>query len=88
MAPRTDRPPQRRRPHPAALALAAALTLACAPGAGATDLLQAWEAARTHDPELAAARQGLLAGQARADQADSLWRPTLEAQASVGRATQ
>ncbi len=71
-----------------ALALAAALALACAPGARATDLLQAWQAAQTHDPELAEARQGLLAGQARADQADSLWRPTLEAQVSVGRATQ
>ncbi|MHA3902941.1 TolC family protein [Castellaniella sp. WN] len=72
----------------AAFMLASALALVGARGAEATDLLQAWQAAQTHDPELAAARQGLLVGKARADQADGLWRPTLEAQASVGRATQ
>ncbi len=70
------------------LALSLMLALAPAGKAGATDLLQAWQAAQAHDPALAAARAAQAAGQARADQATSLWRPTLEAQASVGRAAQ
>lgn len=69
-----------------ALWLAGAFWLATP--AHATDLLQAWQAAQSHDPELAAARQARAAGQARAEQGKSLWRPHIEAQASAGYATQ
>uniref|UniRef100_UPI00333E2C28 TolC family protein n=1 Tax=Castellaniella defragrans TaxID=75697 RepID=UPI00333E2C28 len=69
-----------------ALGLASALALG-APS-HATDLLQAWQAAQTHDPALAAAQQALAAGQARDEQGKSLWRPTLEASASAGYGTQ
>ncbi|MER1968303.1 TolC family outer membrane protein [Castellaniella sp. GW247-6E4] len=68
------------------LSLAAALALGVP--AHATDLLQAWQAAQAHDPELAAAQQALAAGQARIEQGKSLWRPTLEARASAGYGTQ
>ncbi|MDY0308496.1 MAG: TolC family protein [Castellaniella sp.] len=88
MTAHADRPTGQWRTRAAVLALATVLALSGTAHAWATDLLQAWQAAQTHDPELATARQNLRAGQARADQADSLWRPTLDAQASVGRATQ
>lgn len=75
--------PGRRR---LALCLAGMLWLA-AP-ARATDLLQAWRAAETHDPALAAAREARAAGQTHLEQGKSLWRPEIEAQASAGYATQ
>jgi outer membrane protein len=66
---------------PPALALLLALA---APASGATDLMDVWRAAAAHDPELAAARAALAAGEARRAQAGSLWRPTVGLQAGVG----
>ena len=53
-------------------------------GAHAADLLQAWQAARQHDPDMAVAQSALQAGQARRDQASALWRPTVAATAAGG----
>ena len=52
--------------------------------ARATDLLQAWQSARQHDPDMAVAQSALQAGQARRDQASALWRPTVAATAAGG----
>jgi len=65
--------------------LALALSLA-APAAHATDLLEVWRAAATHDPEIAAARAARAAGEARRAQAGALWRPTVALQAGVALA--
>ena len=53
-------------------------------GAQAADLLQAWQAARQHDPDMAVAQAALQAGQARREQASALWRPTMAATAAGG----
>ena len=53
-------------------------------GAHAADLLQAWQAARQQDPDMAVAQSALQAGQARRDQASALWRPTVAATAAGG----
>lgn len=66
------------------LALSAWAT--CLPNAHATDLLQAWQAAQTHDREHAVARAAHASAQPQRDQATALWRPnvTLSATAGVG----
>ncbi|MBS1189811.1 MAG: type secretion outer membrane protein, TolC family [Rhodocyclaceae bacterium] len=64
---------------------AAALALYAA-AAGATDLLQVWEAARRHDPQGAIADAARAAGSTRRDQASALWRPTVGLAATAGRA--
>ncbi|MFC5497921.1 TolC family outer membrane protein [Caenimonas terrae] len=66
-----------RRLAIAALALAAL-------SAQATDLMQAWQAAREHDPDAAIALAGRQAGETRRAQAAALWRPTLALNATVG----
>ncbi len=63
-----------------ACAIAAALT---ALSAGATDLLEVWRAASTHDPEVAIAQSARQAGQARRGQAVALWRPGVRLDAGV-----
>lgn len=69
-------------------ALAVSVLLALASwSAGATDLLQAWQAAQSHDPEYAAARAAYEAGGARHDQANALWRPSVSLSATAGRMT-
>ena len=73
------------RVRPALLLL---LALAGTPAAHATNLLDAWRAAAAHDPSFAAARAAHSAGQARREQAASLWRPNVALQAAVGAATQ
>lgn len=55
--------------------------------AGATDLLQAWQAAQQNDPEFSAAQSAQAAGAARRKQADALWRPSVQLTAAAGRAT-
>lgn len=69
--------------------LAVAASLACAlfaplPG-HATDLLQAWQAAQSHDPELRAAQAAHGSAQPQREQAKALWRPSLGLSASAGR---
>ncbi len=63
-----------------------ALALA-APAARATDLLQAWQAAQQHDPELAVARAAQATAQPQRDQAAALWRPGVGLTAAAGLAT-
>jgi outer membrane protein len=70
----------------AARIVAAAIALA-APQARAADLVDAWRAAQTHDPEFAAARAARDAGQARREQGASLWRPTLQFSGAAGVGT-
>ena len=64
----------------------AALSLA-ALNAGATDLLQVWQAASQHDPQAAVLEAGRAAGAARREQAASLWRPTVGLSAAAGRSS-
>lgn len=54
--------------------------------AQATDLVQAWEAARQHDPDAAIALAARQAGETRRAQAAALWRPTVALVATVGAA--
>lgn len=61
--------------------LAAAL---CAPAAHALDLLQTWEQARQHDPQMQVVQATRSSVQAFAAQAQSLWRPVVMASATVG----
>jgi outer membrane protein len=68
------------------LALVLALAAALAPAAHAAGLLDTWRAAAAHDPEFAAARAGLAAGEARTRQAGALWRPSVSLQAGAGLA--
>lgn len=62
-----------------------AVPMLIAVSAGATDLLQAWQAAQLHDPEYAAAQAAFEAGSTHRDQATALWRPTVALTASAGR---
>jgi outer membrane protein len=67
----------------AAFALAAALATA----AHALDVVEVWQAARTHDPEHAAALAAHDAGGARRTQAGALWRPTVTLEGAAAYAT-
>jgi outer membrane protein len=72
----------------ACLAAAGLFALGGSPAARATDLLETWTAARSHDPTFAAARAAHDAGALRRDEARALWRPAvaIEGGASVGGA--
>ena len=73
---------------PRAAVRLALLALACsAPAAGATDLLQAWQAAEQHDRSHAVARAAHATAQPRRDQAAALWRPNVALTAAVGAGT-
>jgi outer membrane protein len=63
------------------------ITTALASGAQALDLTEAWRAAALHDPEFAAARAAHEAGLARRTQAGALWRPNIQLESGVGRAS-
>ena len=68
------------------LLFAAAFALSlCALSAQATDLMQAWQAARQHDPQAAVADAARAAGETRRAQGASLWRPNVMLSASAGR---
>ena len=71
---------------PRTLIATAALAL-CATVAGATDLLQVWQAARQHDPQGAVSEASRAAGATRHAQANALWRPALGVSASAGWAS-
>lgn len=66
--------------------VAAALLMLAAQAAGATDLLQAWQAAQRQDPEFAAAQAAFEAGITRRAQARGLWLPSLALNVGAGRA--
>jgi outer membrane protein len=55
--------------------------------AGAIDLLQSWQEAQRHDPEIIAAHAAFEAGHARRAQAKALWRPSVVLDAGAGRMT-
>lgn len=61
--------------------LAAAL---CVPSAHALDLLQTWEQARQHDPQMQVVQATRSSVQAFEAQAQSLWRPVVMGSATVG----
>ena len=65
--------------------LAAAALALCALAANATDLMEAWQAARQHDPEAAVSQASRLVGEARRAQAASLWRPSVTLSGTAGR---
>jgi outer membrane protein len=67
------------------IAISSVLLALSAHAAGATDLLQSWQAARQHDPEFAASQAAFEAGLTRRDQARSLWLPSVVLTAGVGR---
>jgi len=69
---------------PLAIAALACALLTALP-AQATDLLQAWQAAQTHDPQLLAARAAHGSAQPQRQQAKALWRPNIGLTASAGR---
>jgi outer membrane protein len=66
------------------LGLVAAAALGAAAQAGAADLVDAWRAAQSHDPDFAAALAARDAGQARREQGAALWRPTLQLSGTAG----
>ncbi len=67
------------------LPLIAALTLAGISSAThAADLMSAWQAAQTRDPEIAAARASHEQAAFRQEQAKALWAPTVSASGAVG----
>ncbi len=72
-----------RRLHP----LVGAALLVAAAQVSAADLVDAWRAAQTHDPEFTAAQAARDAGQARREQGASLWRPTLQFSGAAGVGT-
>jgi outer membrane protein len=56
----------------------------CAPSAHALDLLQTWEQARQHDPQMQVVQATRSSVQAYEAQAQSLWRPVVMGSATVG----
>lgn len=64
--------------------LASAILSLAAINAGATDLLQVWQAAARHDPQGAVLEAGRAAGASRREQAAALWRPNVGLSASAG----
>ncbi|MEY3610327.1 MAG: outer membrane protein TolC precursor [Pseudomonadota bacterium] len=56
----------------------------CAPSAHALDLLQTWEQARQHDPQMQVVQATRSSVQAYEAQAQSLWRPVVMGTATVG----
>ena len=67
--------------------LASAVVLLCTSAAGATDLMQVWDAARQHDPQGAIGQASRAAGSTRREQAAALWRPQVGLSASAGWAS-
>lgn len=84
--PASTRPqfPSKFQPLKAAL-LCLGLGLGAMQPAQALDLLQAWQAAQTHDAQLLAAQAAHGSAQPQREQARALWRPNLGLTASAGR---
>ena len=76
-----------KRSAAVALFCATLVVLPATPAIAAVDLLQAWDAARAHDPEFAAASAQRDAGQARARQGRALLLPQVVATAGTSYAT-
>ena len=54
------------------------------PTAHALDLMEAWQAAREHDPRMAMAQSSLEAGRTQREQARALWRPSVSVGGGAG----
>ena len=67
--------------------VALALGVAWVPRANALDLLQAWQGALQHAPDVAVADAARQAGAARAQQAKALWRPSVVLEGGVALAS-
>lgn len=78
----------RDNPFARRLAVAAALSCGALPAWAGTGLMQAWLAARAHDPAYAAAQAQLQAGQAQRAQGRALLLPQVVASASGGYAAE
>lgn len=73
-----------RQTRAARLPWAAALALLVFQAAHAVDLLETWQATRTHAPEAAVAQAARAAARTREEQAAALWRPSVTVTAGVG----
>jgi outer membrane protein len=71
----------------ARLLAAASLAMVASPAAQALDLTEVWRGAALHDPEFAAARAAHEAGMSRRTQAGALWRPSVQLEGGVARAS-
>ncbi len=65
-------------------AISVAILALVALSAGATDLLEVWQAASAHDPEVAISQAARQAGVARREQSSALWRPMVQIEGGVG----
>lgn len=65
--------------------MAALLAAGTVQAARATDLIQAWQAAQSHDLDFLAAQSAHDAGQTQREQSSALWRPNVQASATAGR---
>ena len=69
---------------PQLIAAALAVVSSLPVPASALGLVDVWQAAARHDPGIAAARAASAAGDARRQQAESLWRPVVALEGGVG----
>jgi outer membrane protein len=67
------------------LAIAIAGMLAASPAAFATNLMEAWQAAKSHDYDYMAAAAEHESGEALKDQGNALWHPTVTVTGTAGR---
>jgi outer membrane protein len=72
------------RCHSKRLSSALLVAALCTPAAQALDLLQTWEQARQHDPQMQVVQATRSSVQAFEAQAQSLWRPVVMGSATVG----
>jgi outer membrane protein len=70
--------------HSKRLSSALLVAALCTPAAHALDLLQTWEQARQHDPQMQVVQATRSSVQAFEAQAQSLWRPVVMGSATVG----
>jgi outer membrane protein len=70
--------------HSKRLSSALLVAALCTPAAHALDLLQTWEQARQHDPQMQVVQATRSSVQAYEAQAQSLWRPVVMGSATVG----
>lgn len=84
---------RRRLPPPFSAGMLRALLAAALGGAlgvpavQAADLIQAWKSAQQHDADFQAAQATHEAGLTQREQANALWRPTVQATGTAGRMT-
>jgi len=65
--------------------ISAALLAITVPAACATDLMAAWQAAQSHDPEFASAQANYEASMTHRDQSRGMWLPSVSLTAGAGK---